>query len=94
MKMSTVIVACGAGIATSTIVAQRVERLLKENGVRAQLVQCMISEVNSLQTHADLIISTTILPRKFDIPTIIATAYITGVGMEKIDQQILELLKK
>lgn len=90
----TVLIACGAGIATSTIVALRVENLLKTNRVRAVIVQCMISEVSSLQTSAKLIISTTIPPKSFDIPVIVATSYITGVGMEKIDQQILDELQK
>lgn len=94
MNIPTVLVACGAGIATSTIVSQKVERLLKDHGVRAELVQCMISEVSSLQQNAALIISTTILPTKFDIPVIIATSYITGVGMEQVDQQIIDYLKK
>ncbi|MCM3411726.1 PTS sugar transporter subunit IIB [Metabacillus sp. YM-086] len=94
MKISTILVACGAGIATSTIVAQRVESLLKENKIRAELIQCTISEVGSLQSNADLIISTTLLPKVYETPTIVATSYITGVGMEKIDQQILDLLKK
>lgn len=93
MLIPTVLVACGAGIATSTIVSQHVENLLKENKVRAQVVQCTISEVSSLQSGAVLIISTTILPTTYSIPSIVATAYITGIGMGKIDQQILDLLK-
>ncbi|MDT8860842.1 PTS sugar transporter subunit IIB [Alkalihalobacillus sp. MEB130] len=94
MNIPTVLVACGAGIATSTIVCNRVENLLKENNVRAQVVQCMISEVSSLQDGASFIISTTILPTKYRIPSIVATSYITGVGMEELDQEILTLLRK
>jgi galactitol PTS system EIIB component len=94
LNIPTVLVACGSGIATSTIVSLRVESLLKENGVKAQLIQCTIAEVGSLQQNADLIISTTILPTAFKIPVILATAYITGIGMEKIDGQILSHFKK
>lgn len=94
LNIPTVLVACGSGIATSTIVSMRVESLLKENGVKAQLIQCMIAEVGSLQQNADLIISTTILPTTYKIPVIIATAYITGMGMEKVDEQILSHFKK
>ncbi|KHF41409.1 PTS sugar transporter subunit IIB [Halalkalibacter okhensis] len=93
MNIPTVLVACGAGIATSTIVCERVENLLKENNVRAQIVQCMISEVSTLQDGATLIISTTILPTSYKIPSLIATSYITGVGMEELDQEILTYLK-
>ncbi|NEX78524.1 PTS sugar transporter subunit IIB [Bacillus thermocopriae] len=89
----TVLVACGAGIATSTVVCNRVENLLKENNVNAEVIQCKISEVKSRQADADLIISTTILPTTYDIPSIIATAYITGIGMEALDKKILDALK-
>ncbi|MED3624751.1 PTS sugar transporter subunit IIB [Neobacillus thermocopriae] len=89
----TVLVACGAGIATSTVVCNRVENLLKENNVNAEVIQCKISEVKSRQVDADLIISTTILPTTYDIPSIIATAYITGIGMEALDKKILDALK-
>ncbi|MFH7817873.1 PTS sugar transporter subunit IIB [Neobacillus thermocopriae] len=90
----TVLVACGAGIATSTVVCNRVENLLKENNVNAEVIQCKISEVKSRQVEdADLIISTTILPTTYDIPSIIATAYITGIGMEALDKKILDALK-
>lgn len=87
MKKYTIIVACGAGIATSTVVCERVEKLLKENNVNAEVVQCKISEVASRQEGADLIISTTILPTTYNIPSLIATSYITGIGMEALDKK-------
>lgn len=93
MKKFTVLVACGAGIATSTVVCQKVENLIKDNNINAEVVQCKIAEVKSKQEGADLIVSTTILPTTYDIPAIIATAYITGIGMDKLDQKILDHLK-
>jgi PTS system galactitol-specific IIB component len=88
-----ILVACGAGIATSTVVCDRVENLVKEHGIDAEIRQCKIAEVASLQDQADLIVSTTILPTSYNIPAIKATAYITGIGTEKLDQQILDQLK-
>jgi len=93
MKKYTVLVACGAGIATSTVVCERVENLLKDNAINADVVQCKIAEVASRQDGADLIVSTTILPTTYQIPAVSATAYITGIGMEKLDQKILDHLK-
>ncbi|MCP3762999.1 PTS sugar transporter subunit IIB [Domibacillus sp. A3M-37] len=93
MMKKTILVACGAGIATSTVVCNRVENLLKDNGIQAEVVQCKISEVASRQDGADLIVSTTILPTTYQIPAEIATAYITGIGMDKLDQKILDHLK-
>ncbi|WP_326512552.1 PTS sugar transporter subunit IIB [Clostridium intestinale] len=88
-----ILVACGAGIATSTVVCDRVEKLVKENGIDAEVIQCKIAEVASKQEGADLIVSTTILPTTYSIPALKATAYITGIGTEKLDEKILSYLK-
>ncbi len=92
MKTKTIIIACATGVATSTLVANRVEDLAKKNGITIKLIQCKIAEVASKQGEADLIIASTILPTSYNIPAIKATAYITGIGAEKIDAQILEVL--
>jgi PTS system galactitol-specific IIB component len=88
-----VLVACGAGIATSTVLVDRVEKLFKKNHIDADITQCKISEVASLQKGADLIISSTILPKSYDIPAIVATSYISGIGIDKTDAKILSILK-
>ncbi|EBD1421350.1 PTS galactitol transporter subunit IIB [Listeria monocytogenes] len=93
MGQFEILVACGAGIATSTVVTDRVERLVKENNVDAEVKQIKISEAASMQDGADLIVSTTILPTTYKIPAIIATSYITGMGMEELDEEILAHLK-
>ncbi|WAW14940.1 PTS sugar transporter subunit IIB [Peptostreptococcus equinus] len=89
-----ILVACGAGIATSTVVCNKVEQLVKDNNIDAEVIQCKIAEVKSKQEGADLIVSTTILPTKYDIPAIIATGYITGINMKALDQKILDELNK
>lgn len=94
MGQFKILVACGAGIATSTVVTDRVERLVKENNVDAEVKQIKISEAASMQDGADLIVSTTILPTTYKIPAIIATSYITGMGMEELDEEILAHLNK
>ena len=89
-----VLVACGAGIATSTVVCDKVETLIKENNIDAQVIQCKIAEVASKQDSADLIVSTTILPTTYKIPAIIATAYISGINTKALDKKILEALQQ
>ncbi|MNI71855.1 Galactitol-specific phosphotransferase enzyme IIB component [compost metagenome] len=75
------------------MVCDRVEKLVKENGIDAEVIQCKIAEVASKQEGADLIVSTTILPTTYSIPALKATAYITGIGTEKLDEKILSYLK-
>jgi len=88
-----VIVACGAGIATSTVVTDRVERLLKENNIDAEVRQVKIAEAKQLEDSSDLIVSTTILPTTYSIPAIVATSYISGINEEATDAKILDALK-
>lgn len=88
-----ILVACGAGIATSTVVCDKVERLVKEHNIDAIITQCKIAEVASMEDNADLIVSTTILPREYKIPAIKATGYISGIGMKELDEKILSYLR-
>jgi PTS system galactitol-specific IIB component len=94
LKKYTVLVACGTGMVTSAIVCNRVEKLIEDNKVNAAIVQCKVAEVVSRQESADLIVATITLPTTYSIPTLNATAYITGIGVAELDQQILSHLKE
>lgn len=91
--MKKLLIACGAGIATSTIVVSKVEELVKRNNLDVEIKQIKIAEAAGLQNEADLIVSTTMLPTKYSIPAIIATNYITGVGIEELEEEILSHLR-
>lgn len=93
MRKIKVLVACGAGIATSTVVMKRIEDLMKDNHIDADVQQIKIAEATSKQAGADMLVSTTILPTEYDIPAVTALGYITGIGADKLDQQILETAK-
>lgn len=88
-----VLVACGTGIATSTVVAERVKKIIEENGINADVIQCKMSEVASKENEADLLVTTSILPKTYSIPVVNAMGYLTGIGTENIDNEILKNLK-
>ncbi|WP_017729644.1 PTS sugar transporter subunit IIB [Halalkalibacterium ligniniphilum] len=89
-----ILVACGAGIATSTIVNGALEKLFKENGIEANLVQCKITEVPGYADTADLLVTTTIVQKEYPFPVINARSFLTGIGQEEVEAKILEELKK
>ncbi|MGX7204554.1 PTS sugar transporter subunit IIB [Enterococcus pingfangensis] len=93
MKPIRVLVACGAGIATSTVVMKKVEELFAKNNLPVEITQIKISEAAGRQDSADMLISTTMLPTQYKIPAISAMAFLTGIGTEKIENQILEVAK-
>lgn len=90
MAKLKVLVACGAGIATSTVVMKRVEDLFKNNNIDVDIIQIKIAEAKSRESEADMLITTTLLPTEFTIPAIKAMGYLTGINADKVDEQVLE----
>ena len=89
-----VLVACGAGIATSTVVMKKIEDLFKKNNIDAQFIQIKIAEAASKQDQADMLITTTMLPMEYKIPAVKAMAFLTGIGQDKVEAEILDTVAK
>ena len=89
-----VLVACGAGIATSTVVMKRVEDLFKSNNIDVDIIQIIIAEAQARVSDADIFITTTLLPGEFKIPAIKAMGYLTGINADKVDEQIIDAARK
>lgn len=92
-KQKVILVACGTGIATSTVVCKRVEKLVADHGINARVIQCKIAEVAGYEDQADLLVTTTISSRSYKIPVVKAVNYLTNINTDKVDQAIIEALK-
>ena len=92
--MARVIVCCGGGVATSSIVMYELEMLLKENDIQVPLYQCAITELPTAVDSADLIITTVKLYTEYKIPVIHAIGLLTGNNIEETKNLILDELKK
>ena len=79
-----VIVACGGAVATSTIAANKVVELCKNNGVDVEICQVRISEIAS-NLPADLIVTTSKVKRDFGVSLITGIPFISVVGVEKTE---------
>ncbi|SEO41459.1 PTS system IIB component, Gat family [Amphibacillus marinus] len=93
-KKKNVLVACGAGIATSTVVNSALEELAKQHNIAVNLIQIKIAEVNAYVETADLLVSTTIVHKEYPFPVINAKAFLTGIGLDEVKQHIVDELKK
>ena len=88
MAKKKVIVACGGAVATSTITANKVVELAKENGIDIEICQIWISEIASnLDSNTVLIVSTSRVKRDYGVPLI------SGVKLEETKAAILKVLK-
>lgn len=87
-----VIVACGGAVATSTVAANKVVELCKKNNVNIEICQVRISEIES-NLPADLIVTTSKVKRDFGVPLLTGMPFISGVGVEKTEANILKILR-
>jgi len=88
-----ILIACGSGIATSTVIANRVKELCEKNSIEVKITQVKIVEVPSIANEFDLLVSSTRIPTGLEIPSVSAISYLTGINMEKTDMEIISKLK-
>ncbi|EUJ45330.1 PTS sugar transporter subunit IIB [Listeria riparia] len=91
--MKKVIVACGSGVATSQTVASKVDRILKERGVK---VNVEAVDIKSLEQHirtSDAYVAITKPSKEYDIPTLNGIAFLTGMGMDEETEKLIKALQ-
>jgi PTS system galactitol-specific IIB component len=93
MAKKKVLVACGTGIATSTVVTIKIQEALKANNIDADVIQCKVAELPMKLEGADLIVTTTVYENK-NIPVIRGLSFLTGIGMEKDLEKIVDILRE
>ena len=94
--MNKILVICGAGHATSTIAVSKIEKWLSDNNLAsdAKIYQSKIAdELNKFDDY-DVVVSTTVVPDSVKAKVINGVALLTGVGREKVFEQIRKELEK
>ena len=87
--MKKIVLACGAGAATSTLVAQKVATLLDANGYadKYEIVQCAISEAKDVcDEGADLLIEGLTCPYVSGVP------FMTGMNRVAAEKAVLDVM--
>lgn len=91
------IIACGSGVATSTMARKKIEKGFEERGLKIEIIQCKIGELENLSKaqKPDFVIHTVILPQglSFDCPVFSGVPFLTGVGLTKALDEIINSLK-
>jgi galactitol PTS system EIIB component len=90
-----VLVVCGTSIATATVGATKVKELANQAGIPVEVIQCKAAEVRGrIQTiNPNLIIGMTILPKDLNIPVLSGVPFLSGMGLDKLKADILNILK-
>lgn len=92
--MKRILVACGNGIATSTVVATKVRQFLEEQGIQAETTQTKLMEVPGRVQGYDLLVTTGQFEGQTgDVPVVKGMPILTGIGADQTLQEILSYLK-
>lgn len=88
-----IIIACGAGLATSTMITEKVKKLLDENNIDYDITQSQIYELENYDQSADLFITTMKVEEEYyKTPVVVGTSFVMGINEEETKKKILEKL--
>lgn len=94
MKKINILVACGSGVATSTIAADEVKEICKENNINFSISKCSMTELPSLSSQADIVLTTNNYQGELDVPTMSIMGFVTGINEDKLKKDLLIKLKE
>ncbi len=96
MKRINVLTVCGAGVVSSTMIADKMKDDLKNYGYDVHAVETNPGGVrSSLQGgQYDFIAYVSPIQGDYEIPTLSAIGYFTGFGEEEFIEEVLSTLKK
>ena len=92
--MKRILVACGNGIATSTVVASKVKDYLTKKGLQVETTQTKLMEVPGKVEGYDLLVTTGQFDGQTgDVPVVKGLSILTGIGADKTMEEILVKLQ-
>jgi galactitol PTS system EIIB component len=94
-----IVVACGAGINTSTIAEDSIrERMAKEGFTDVEVKRILMADIEGYLTRTDLIMIVSMMKifRTFDVPVIQGMPFLIGTQSEKdvLLDKIVDVVKK
>ena len=94
--MKKLLIMCGTGVATSTVVTGKVKSWLEEKNIQDRVIlhQSKISEAIGRIDEYDIVISTTIVPNSIKHKTIDGIPLLTGVGDDTVYEKVLKKIMK
>lgn len=93
-----IVVACGAGINTSTIAEESIkERMVKEGMADVDVKRILMADIDGYLSRSDLVLVVSMMKifREFDVPVIQGMPFLIGSQAEKdvLLDKIVDILK-
>lgn len=80
--MKKVLVICGTGVATSTMVASSIKEYCAANGIEVQVSQGKVMDLLGSKPDVDVIVATTAVPEGVEVPVVAGLPFLTGIGQD------------
>ena len=85
-----ILVACGSGVATSTVAQEAVKKILTDANIPGKILKGSMGEIPLKQNDVDLILTTTNYRKPLEKPCISVFGLISGINEDKIKQSIID----
>ena len=92
--MKKILLVCGSGIITSTIVKKKLIEELDAKGYKDSysITQARVEEVTEISKDYDLCVTTTLLGNECHCPVVVATNFLMGRNTEELIAEIISHL--
>lgn len=91
-KNINIVVSCGTGMATSTIVEQEIKEILKEENINANIIKCSTMALDSNLENADVVFLSTNYKLPDTIKWMSVFSLISGINEDEEREKIRKLL--
>ncbi|MDQ0430751.1 PTS system galactitol-specific IIB component [Planomicrobium stackebrandtii] len=94
--MKKLLIMCGTGIATSTVVKGKVEQWLKDNNLsqEVKIYQSKVSDEIGRIDEYDVVLSTTLVPNNIKDKVIDGVPLLTGIGVDAMYEKVRAEIKR
>jgi PTS system galactitol-specific IIB component len=93
-KEVKVLVACGSGVATSTVAEAHVKEVADRAGIPIKLYRGTIAEVPERQNDVDVVLTTAVYRKPLQKPYLSVFPFISGINVDKCEKQLVNLLQQ
>lgn len=92
-KTLKVLVACGSGVATSTVAQEAVRNIAAEAGIPIEVHKSTITEVPARQHDVDIVLTTANYRNPLERPYLSVFPLISGVNRAGCEEKLVALLR-
>lgn len=88
------LIACGSGIATSTLAASVVQEVCDEAGIACEIVKGSMMDVPGRASEMDAVLTTNRYREPCPVPVMSIVSFVTGINEDETKEKLIALLNE